>query len=152
MSVLQPGRVFDAFNDAFAAGERMPVDSAHRAGGEPWTACQELRTDGAPGLGVWEMSAGAMFDVEADEVFVVISGRATIDFLDGELPPIEVRPGSIVRLAAGMRTRWTVLGPPIRKVYLLLDPEAPATSGPGCGPASEAVDATRLVGCGDGRG
>ena len=70
-------------------------------------------------VGVWEMSAGAMRDVEADEVFVVLAGAATVEFSDPALPPIELRPGSVVRLEAGMRTIWTVRET-LRKVYVAL--------------------------------
>ena len=58
-----------------------------------------------------------MRDVEADEVFVVLAGDATVEFEDPALPPIELRPGSIVRLDEGMRTVWTVRET-LRKVYI----------------------------------
>ncbi len=66
-------------------------------------------------IGVWEMTVGVANDVEADEVFVVLSGSATVEFEDGE--SIELVPGVAVRLRAGDRTTWTVREV-LRKVYL----------------------------------
>jgi uncharacterized cupin superfamily protein len=68
-------------------------------------------------LGVWEMTAGAMRDTEVDEVFLVISGAATVEFVDPALPPIELRPGSVVRLDAGMQTVWSVTET-LRKLFI----------------------------------
>ena len=73
----------------------------------------------APGLevGVWEHTAGVSTDVEADEVFIVLSGRATVEIVDG--PTLErFAPGTIGFLDAGARTRWTV-HETVRKVYVL---------------------------------
>ena len=70
-------------------------------------------------LGVWQLSEGEMHDTEAEEVFVVVSGEATIEFLEPAHPAIRVHAGSIVRLEAGMRTKWTVHSPALRKVVLL---------------------------------
>jgi uncharacterized cupin superfamily protein len=64
--------------------------------------------------GVWEITPGVVADVEADEMFVVLSGRATIDFEDG--PTLEVGPGDVVVLPEGAVTRWTV-HETLRKVY-----------------------------------
>lgn len=68
-------------------------------------------------LGVWEMTPGAMRDTEVDEVFLVIAGRATVEFVEPALPPIELRPGAIVRLDAGMQTVWTVTET-LRKLFI----------------------------------
>lgn len=59
-------------------------------------------------VGIWEMTPGAISDVEADEVLCVLAGRALVEFLDPPAAPIELRPGSLVRLQDGWRTRWTV--------------------------------------------
>jgi len=67
-------------------------------------------------LGVWEMTPGVMRDVEADEVFVVLSGAAVVQFAD-DTPALTLKPGDIVRLAAGAQTVWTVTET-LRKVYL----------------------------------
>jgi uncharacterized cupin superfamily protein len=67
--------------------------------------------------GVWEMSPSVSTDVEVDEVFVVLAGEATVAFDDGT-PPLELRPGSLVRLQAGSRTTWTVRQT-LRKLYVI---------------------------------
>ncbi len=94
--------------------ETVPADQV--GAGSPTTAYAALgRFDGQE-YGVWEMTPGAMTDVEADELFVVISGSATVDHLD-DSTTMTLGPGPVGRLAAGMRTRWTVTET-LRKVYL----------------------------------
>ena len=92
-----------------------PVDASQVVAGSPTTGIHEI--DEA--TGVWEMSPGAMSDVEVDELFVVVSGAATVEFIDPALPSVELRPGSVVRLEAGMGTVWTVRET-LRKVYIAL--------------------------------
>jgi len=53
-------------------------------------------------------------DVEVDEVFVVLSGRATIEFEEGRI--LEVGPGDVAVPPEGAATRWTV-HETLRKVY-----------------------------------
>jgi uncharacterized cupin superfamily protein len=55
-------------------------------------------------------------DVEAEEVFVVLRGRATIEVAGG--PTLQVGPGDIGVLHAGDQTTWTV-HEDLRKVYVL---------------------------------
>jgi uncharacterized cupin superfamily protein len=74
-----------------------------------WTA-----TDGGTGVGVWEITPGVVTDVEAEEVFVVLSGRATVEIEGG--PTLEVGPGDVAALRAGDRTVWRV-HETLRKVY-----------------------------------
>ncbi|KJL40694.1 MULTISPECIES: cupin domain-containing protein [Microbacterium] len=93
----------------------LPADQVVQ--GSPATGFAELGGFGGTELGVWEHTPGASTDVEADEVFVVLSGSATVAFDDPTLEPIELRPGSIARLTAGMRTVWTVRET-LRKVYI----------------------------------
>ncbi|MFS0910575.1 cupin domain-containing protein [Microbacterium sp. 179-I 3D2 NHS] len=85
--------------------------------GAPMAAAETLAEIADVEVGVWEMTPGTATDTEADEVFVVLSGRARIAFLDPALPAIEVGPGSVVRLAEGMRTEWTVTET-LRKIYV----------------------------------
>ncbi|MEJ2578496.1 MAG: cupin domain-containing protein [Kineosporiaceae bacterium] len=66
-------------------------------------------------VGVWEHTAGSSTDVEVDEVFVVLRGRATIEVEGG--PELQVGPGDLGLLEAGSRTRWHV-HEPLRKVYV----------------------------------
>ena len=107
---FEPGTVTDA---ATLALPHEPVPAEHAVAGAPTTGYVEL-TDA---IGVWEMSPGAMRDVEADEVFVVLSGSATVSFEDPELPEVSLAPGAVVRFTAGMRTVWTV-HETLRKVYI----------------------------------
>ena len=71
-------------------------------------------------IGVWELSPGTVTDVEVDEVSVVIAGDATLEILDdgGGRTTHELRPGTVFRLEAGMRTIWTVRET-LRKVYVV---------------------------------
>lgn len=93
----------------------VPVPAAQVVAGSPSTGAVDLDED--MGIGIWEMTPGAMSDVEIDEMFVVVAGSATVEFVDPALPSIELEAGSIVRLEAGMRTVWTVRET-LRKVYL----------------------------------
>ncbi len=71
-------------------------------------------------IGVWEMTPGTATDIEVDEVFVVLAGRARVEFTPCRrcrAPAHRHRPGSVVRLTAGMQTTWTV-HETLRKVYL----------------------------------
>jgi len=91
------------------------VPAAQIVAGAPATGSVDLDED--MGLGVWEMTVGAMRDTEVSEVFVVVAGSATVEFVSPRLPPIELSPGAIVRLESGMQTVWTVRDT-LRKVYL----------------------------------
>jgi len=118
MSRLALGTVTDA---ATVALTHEPVPPDQVVAGAPTTGLLELDALGGEEVGaevgIWEMTPGAMRDVEADEVFVVLAGAATVAFEDPGLAPIELHPGSVVRLTAGMRTVWTVRET-LRKVYL----------------------------------
>jgi uncharacterized cupin superfamily protein len=95
---------------------RTTVPDDQSVSGSPSTAAIALDQFGGLEVGVWEMTPGVMTDVEADEVFVVLSGSATVEFGDGS-PTIGIGPGDVVRLAKGTETVWTVTET-IRKVYL----------------------------------
>jgi len=97
------------------------LDPAQIVSGDPRVASAVLHESLAdePGgrvveRGVWEITPGVVTDVEADELFVVLSGRATIEFEDG--PTLEVGPGDVAVLPEGAVTRWTV-HETLRKVY-----------------------------------
>ena len=94
--------------------EPVPVGQSVR--GAPSTAASTLDEFGGFEVGVWEMTPGAMTDVEADEVFVVLAGAATVEFPDGG-DPLPLGVGDVVRLAGGTRTVWTVTET-LRKVYV----------------------------------
>ena len=84
--------------------------------GQPSTGVEELGQFGGLDVGVWEMTPGVMLDEEADEIFVVVSGSATVEFDDGTTA-LSLQPGDVVRLAEGAKTVWTVTET-LRKVYL----------------------------------
>ncbi|MGO2140821.1 MAG: cupin domain-containing protein [Leucobacter sp.] len=99
--------------------EQLPAEEIRA--GAPRAGSADI--DAGPGLelGVWEMTAGTAVDVEADECFVVLRGSATVTiFSESDEPDevLELRPGSLGRLAAGMRTEW-VIHEDLRKVYIL---------------------------------
>ena len=96
--------------------EHQPVPADQSLGGTPRTGVAELGRFGGLDVGVWEMTPGVMSDIEADELFVVLSGAATVEFDDGT-PRLTLGPGDVVRLADGARTVWTVTET-LRKVYL----------------------------------
>lgn len=94
-----------------------PVEAARVVSGEPSTRYVELDTTPGRTIAVWEHTEGVSIDVEADEVFVVLTGDATLEFTEPALPAIELRPGTIVRLEEGMHTIWTVRET-LRKVFV----------------------------------
>ncbi|MFK4762241.1 cupin domain-containing protein [Microbacterium sp. ZW T5_45] len=118
MSELAPGEGADAAAVDLSHAELLPEVVVE---GSPTTALLPLATlggtDGHVEIGIWEMTPGTATDTEADEVFVVLSGAATIRFISPELPALEVGPGSVVRLTEGMQTEWTVTET-LRKVYI----------------------------------
>ena len=84
--------------------------------GAPTASLAELAELGGLEIGVWEITPGTVTDVEADEVFVVLSGSATVTF-EADGSTIELGPGTAVRLVAGERTTW-VVRETLRKVYV----------------------------------
>ena len=68
-------------------------------------------------VGICEITSGVVTDFEADEVFIVLSGRGRVEFENGD--SILLHTGSAVRLRAGDRTTW-VIYETLRKVYVLL--------------------------------
>jgi len=93
-----------------------PVAADQVVAGAPRAGSLAIWEQGGLEVGVWEHSVGVSTDVEADETFVVLRGRARIDVDGGE--SVDVGPGDVVRLDVGARTTWTVTEP-LRKVYLL---------------------------------
>lgn len=98
--------------------ERVSLSPGQIESGLPETRILELADFAGVSMGVWEHTAGVSTDTEVDEVFIVISGGATIEFTEDDTPPLEVTAGDIVRLSAGAKTRWIVRDH-IRKVYLV---------------------------------
>lgn len=96
--------------------EHQPVAPDQVIDGHPHTGVGALGEFEGLEVGVWEMTPGVMNDVEADEIFVVLSGAATVEFSDGT-PTLRLSAGDVVRLAQGTPTLWTVTET-LRKVYL----------------------------------
>ncbi len=115
---LGPGVLLDAATVALA---HVPLPESQVVAGSPTTATLVLDERDGRELGVWEITPGTASDFEVDEVFVVLTGRARVDFTaaagEAAIEPIELGPGSVVRLVDGMQTTWTV-HETLRKVYL----------------------------------
>ncbi|MFE2724706.1 cupin domain-containing protein [Kitasatospora sp. NPDC059327] len=98
--------------------EPDPLDPAQIVSGTPEVSGRVLSesADGRQLRGIWQITPGVVTDVEADEMFVVLSGRATVE-IDGG-PTLEVGPGDCAVLRAGDRTTWTV-HETLRKAYAI---------------------------------
>lgn len=96
--------------------EPEPLDPDSILDGTPETTGVVLSEseDGRVTRGLWQCTPGRVTDVEADEMFVVVSGRATIEFETGA--SIDVGPGDVCVLEEGARTVWTV-HETLRKAY-----------------------------------
>lgn len=101
--------------DVDAVVSTAPLDPRTVLDGAPEAGSRALAAVAGVEVGVWEMSPGTATDVEVDEVFVVLSGSATVTFADGEA--LDLRPGSVVRLRAGEHTTWAVRET-LRKIYV----------------------------------
>lgn len=116
--VAAPGSASLSGADFASAGalelehEAVPADQV--ISGQPTTASAALGEFDGHEYGVWEHSVGASSDVEADEVFVVLTGAGTVQFDGGDTITLEA--GSVGRLREGQRTVWTVTET-LRKVY-----------------------------------
>ena len=127
--------------EALFGGEAVEVpalDLVHEAvapeqdgGDRPTTGSVGLGSLAGVDFGVWEMSTGNMFDVEAEEIFVVTAGRGTVVIGPFEGRParsVELSPGTLMRLSAGMKTIWTVTET-LRKVYVTPGAAVPEGNG-----------------------
>lgn len=93
-----------------------PIPPQNRLEGAPSAGILEQGEFEGHGYGLWELTPGVVTDTETTELFVVLSGSATIEFVDsGE--SITVGPGDLVRLDDGARTVWRVTET-LRKVYI----------------------------------
>ncbi len=113
MTELQPNTVVHATATTLT---HEPVPAAQSVRDSPTTGTHALGDFDGLEVGVWEMSPGVMTDVELNELFIVLSGSATVDFADGS-PSLQLGPGDVARLASGAETTWTVTET-LRKVYL----------------------------------
>ncbi|MEV6810286.1 cupin domain-containing protein [Streptomyces sp. NPDC051129] len=107
-----------ALHIADAVLEPEPLDPARIVSGTPEVTGKvvERSADGRQLRGIWQITPGVVTDTEADELFVVISGSATIEVAEG--PTLRVGPGDLAVLRAGDRTTWTV-HETLRKAYVI---------------------------------
>ncbi|MDI2131209.1 cupin domain-containing protein [Yinghuangia seranimata] len=98
--------------------EPDPLDPAQIVSGSPEVSGKLLweSEDGKILRGLWQITPGVVTDTEANEMFVVVSGRATIEVEGG--PTIEVGPGDACVLEEGAKTTWTV-HETLRKAYVI---------------------------------
>ncbi|MFI6151601.1 cupin domain-containing protein [Kitasatospora sp. NPDC051170] len=98
-----------------------PLDPAQIVSGSPEVSGRILyeSPDGRHLRGIWQITPGVVTDVEAEEMFTVVTGRATIEIEGG--PTLDVGPGDCVVLREGDRTTWTV-HETLRKTYALTLP------------------------------
>ncbi|RWZ59709.1 DUF861 domain-containing protein [Labedella populi] len=94
----------------------LDLHSVDAGEGAPPTRLRELGGFRGLEVGVWEMESGVATDTESDEIFVVLTGSASVELLDVGAS-LTLAPGDLVRLEAGTRTRWTVTAT-LRKLYL----------------------------------
>jgi len=115
-------RIVVASPDSVELGEAQ-LDPSTILADSPTTYEGEITTSPLPDggeltTGVWRCTEGTVTDVEADEAFVVLSGRATIEH-DGTSH--EVGPGDVCVLPAGAATRWTI-HETLTKVFVIHEP------------------------------
>jgi uncharacterized cupin superfamily protein len=109
-----PPFALDAATLALDPAEPLPAEQVLE--GAPSVAERALWSspDGTVESGIWEITAGVSTDVEAAEVFLVVSGRAVVEIQDG--PTLELVPGVVGSFAGGERTVWRV-HETLRKLY-----------------------------------
>ncbi|MEO8107460.1 MAG: cupin domain-containing protein [Actinomycetes bacterium] len=93
-----------------------PLDAGQVVSGNPQVSSYELLDSDALAVGIWQHTAGVSTDVEVDEIFVVLVGRATIAVAGG--PTLEVGPGDVGVLETGAETTWTI-HEDLRKIYII---------------------------------
>jgi uncharacterized protein len=109
--LLRPGVMLEATTISLT---HEPLPAEQVLAGTPTTGLAVL-LDGPPEIGVWEMTPGTATDVEEDEFFVILAGRATLQIEGGAA--IELGSGAAMQLTNGMRTVWTV-HEALRKIYV----------------------------------
>jgi hypothetical protein len=110
------GPVNMAFDATRATLEFADLDADQCPDGVLATGVASLAATTSMEVGVWEHPAGRSTDVEADEVFVVLSGRGTVHLADGT--KLDLRPGTVGVLEAGAETTW-VVAETLRKVWVI---------------------------------
>ena len=95
-----------------------PLDPEQIVSGAPEVTGKVVweSADGRQVHGIWQITPGVVTDTEADELFVVVSGSATIEVEGG--PTLTVGPGDMAVLREGDRRTWTV-HETLRKAYAI---------------------------------
>lgn len=121
--MIGPDRSADTTLDAMTADlirEPLPAEQVV-AGPEPIVGTKPLGAFAGVAVGIWEIGPSVTLDIEADEMFVVLTGSAVVSFEDGT-PDLTLRPGIMARFTTGQRTRW-VVAETLRKIYVLAPEE-----------------------------
>lgn len=94
-----------------------PIAPSAKAGTGTGTALYRLPAVSGAGVGIWEVETGVLNGVVgADEVFIVLSGSASLLFEDtGE--QVALSAGAVVTLREGQAVSWTV-DETLRKIYV----------------------------------
>ncbi len=106
--------------EAVIATEAVSPDqvAAIDGAGNPETGTLVLGEFAGREVGVWEMTSGAMTDVEVDEFCVIIAGAGKVHrTVDGAQVIHKLQPGVVLQLRDGEETLWVVTET-LRKVYL----------------------------------
>jgi uncharacterized protein len=96
--------------------EPWPLEPEQIVEGDPQVSglVLDASADGRVERGIWSHTTGVSRDTEADEIFVLLTGRVTIEVEGG--PTLELGPGDVGLLHAGDRTLWRV-HEDLRKIY-----------------------------------
>ena len=100
--------------------EPEDLDPAQIVEGNPEISGLVLFEDGPNIRGVWQCTPGTVTDIEQDEMFIIVAGRATVEVEGGQT--LYLQPGVAGILERGARTVWTV-HETLRKVYQITLPE-----------------------------
>ena len=73
---------------------------------EVFSAVMSTSYNGHVVRGIWKCTEGTVTDVEQDETFTILEGRATVLIEGG--PTLELRPGVMGELKKGDKTTWIV--------------------------------------------
>lgn len=86
--------------------EPEELDPAQIVLGDPEVSSITLYRDESCEAGLWQITPGEVTDVEAEESFLVIEGRAVIEYSDGRA--FTVGPGDTHSFQGGEETTWKV--------------------------------------------
>jgi hypothetical protein len=85
------------------------IDPSNIASGNPEVSSLILSITGEHNeivRGIWQCTEGTVTDVEQDEMFTVIEGRATVTVENG--PVLELSPGVVGFFRKGDKTTWVI--------------------------------------------